>query len=175
VRQVDAGGLLEELADHVVTRPAAGRAVIERARVRLGKGDHLLQRLEAVLGMEDDHVRHRGQDGHRGEIALEAVRQLRIERLGDGVMDRADEPGVPVGRFLRRPRRAEGAARAAHVLDQHLLTEELRHLRGPGSREGVRPAAGGERVDRPDRLDRPGLRRGPGGRDGDCECGDCER
>ena len=45
-------------------------------------------------------------------------------------------------------------------------------LRGAGDKAF---AAGGERVDRPDRLDRPGLGRGPGGRDGECECGDCER
>jgi hypothetical protein len=53
---------------------------------------------------------------------------------------------------------ADQAARAALVLDEHLLAELLRQLGGDRPREYVRAAAGRERIQKRDGFVRPGLR-----------------
>ena len=69
----------------------------------------------------------------------------------------ADQEGVAVGRLLEGIGRAERAAGAGLVLDQHALAELAVELGGERAGEGVGAAAGREGHDEHDRLLRPGL------------------
>src|SRR5262245_56636665 len=82
-------------------------------------------------------------------------------------MHRAHEPGVPVGRFPRSARCAHRTTGAAEVLDDDLLAQGKRELRGERPREHIGAAADRKRVDDLDRLLRPRLC--PGARAADAQ------
>src|SRR5467141_1808004 len=100
-----------------------------------------------MLGIDHHHVGHVGDHRERNEIALQAVRQLGVEGFGDRVMHRAHEPGVAVGQRLGRGRRADGAACASLVLDEHGLAEAVGELYGERPRESIGSPARGKGID----------------------------
>ena len=103
------------------------------------------------LGMDHDHVGHVREHRDRLEVLLDAVGELRVERLGDRVVDRADKESVAVGRGPRRRGRAHRPTRPTHVLHIERLSQRLRELCRDGTRENIDAAPGGKGVDDPDR------------------------
>jgi hypothetical protein len=74
------------------------------------------------------------------------------------------QQGIAVRLRLGRARGAEGAAGAADILDDHLLTERLGHGFGDQPRDRVGRPAGRERHDDGDRIVRIVLRQNRRGR-----------
>ena len=126
VRDFHASHRPEKLAGEVVRRAVAGGAEVQLAGVRFAKGDQVAHRVDvAVLGMDYDHVGNVGEHRDRDEIALERVRQLRVQALRDGVVHGTEEEVIPVRGALRRRGRSNSPARSGKVLDQELLAERF--------------------------------------------------
>jgi hypothetical protein len=161
---VGPGQELEQLAGEVMRRAGAGRRVVVFARVALGLGNEVRERLRRdLLGVHHHDVRHLGDDADRHEVLLEIVGERGVHRRRDHMMGRADEEGVSVrGRLggRRGPRIAPGAGAVVDD-DAHpeLVVELLRQ--GPGERIGA--AARREGHDERNRPLRPGLGQGRGG------------
>ena len=158
MRELRARHGLEQLDREVMRGAVSGRSVVELSRIGLGIVEQLLDVLERMLGIDHHHVGHVGHHRERNEIALQAVRQLGVEGLGDRVMHRAHEPGVAVGQRLGRVRRAHGAARASLVLDEHGLAEGDGELCGERPGESIGSAARGKGIDDAYGLRGPALR-----------------
>src|SRR5262245_36390325 len=90
-------------------------------------------------------------------IVLEVVGERFVERRRRRMRGRRHEQRVAVGRRLRRLARAEYAAGAADILDDHRLTEPLAQWLRDQPRNDVGRAAGHERNDQRDRTRRPTL------------------
>ena len=147
----------------------AGRAVVELARILAHEVEKRLQVGDRhALRIDDDHLRHAGDQADRNEVGLQVVVELGVHRRRDRVVHRAHEEGVAVGRGLARDRRAHRATGAAAVVDDHLLAETARQHGGERARERIGAAAAGEGHDEGHRPGGPAaLRVDPGVR----ECG----
>jgi hypothetical protein len=153
VDDVHAGQGLEHLAGKVRARAVAGRGVVEPARVVLGVAHQLGHRGHRQRRRHHQHQRDLGHARDRREVGHRVETQLAVQRLVDRVRAvGAVEQGVAVGRGLRHRLRADVAAGAAAVVDEHRLAEDLRQPRRDAAGDGVGPAAGGEGHDEPDRL-----------------------
>jgi hypothetical protein len=158
VRDVGDEGLglqLEQLAGQVVRGAGAGRAVVELARAALHQLEEGLEVGPDVLRVDHHHLRHAGHQRERDQVLLEVVVELGVHRRRDGVVHRAHEDVVAVGRRARRDAGAQRAAGAAAVVDDQLLAGLLGELRRQRPGEGVGAAAGRERHDHHHRLGRP--------------------
>ena len=125
VHHVDPGHHLEHLGGDVVGVAGAGRGVIDLARVGLGVGDELGNRLGRKR-RRDEHARGaraRGRDRH--DVADEVEVQLVVERRIDGVAGVDQQQRVAIGRRRDDRLGAEIAAGAALVLDDEGLAEPL--------------------------------------------------
>ena len=158
---------LEQLAGEMMGGAGAGGAVVQLARVGLGVGDELGQRLgRDLIRIDDDHLRRPRDQGHRNKILLDVVIEVGIERRCNGVMRRAHEEGVSVRSGLGRGRCANGAACAGAVFDQHAFAQLCVELGCERARKGIGAAAGRERHDEGDGLVRPCLGLGVAGHGG---------
>jgi hypothetical protein len=167
VGDLDADRRVEQRAGEMVAGACAGRAELHLRLVRLGIGDERRQIVRRQILAHREHDCLPADQPDRHEVLERVVGRMFVERLavreGPG---RAGHQLIAVGRPLRHPGGADGAARAAHVLDDHLLAEYLRQSSGQHPRAAVGPAAGGERNDEGHRPGRPILRRGArGGQD----------
>ena len=161
VQDVDAGLVAQHLEAQM--RPGAGtrRAEGELARILLGVLEHLLECLHADRRMDDEAGHHVAEAGNRGK-ALGIVGYLAQQRQVDRRRVRGHQQRVAVGGCLHRGLGADQAARAASVLDDELLAEDLPELVAPRPSHNVGAAAGREWHDDLDRFIRPRrLRRGP--------------
>jgi hypothetical protein len=155
---------LEQLTGQVVRGAVAGRAVVQLARVL---ADELHQVLE-VGGLhpprvDDDDLRHAGDQAHGDEVGLDVVVELGVHAGRDGVVHRAHEEAVAVGRGLGRQAGTQRATGAAFVVDDELAAQVLGHHGKQRPREGVGAAARREGHDHVDGFARPGaLRVDPG-------------
>ncbi len=141
-----------------------GRAADPRGgvaeRARLGGGDQLLQRLDALGRRDHGHVGDGAERDDRREIAGRIVGDVRIGRGRRGMRGGVDQDGVAVGLGLRDQGGADGAARSSAVLDHDGLAELGRERIEHDAPDDIERAAGRERDHGADRSRRPGLREG---------------
>src|SRR6266571_2791022 len=151
VQQVDLGHGLEELGGEVRGGARARGGVGQLAGVRSRERDQLADVRGPDFQVGGDDVGRGGDERHRGELRD----VLFGERRG-----RAHEERVAVGGRLRHGVRADMAARAGLVLDEHLLLPNFGELRRHEARERVGAAAGRKGHDDAHRLRGEGLRGG---------------
>ena len=87
-----------------------------------------------------------------GEIATHVIRQVTINRNAYGEGTRHCEKGAAIGFLLRDMLRADHAASADAVIDDHADLPCLGHVFGDEPHDDIGAAAGGERDDEAHRL-----------------------
>ena len=137
----------------------ADRADCRLARVRLHPGGHFVQILRRKRASRRDPLRRVGDERHRLEILHHVVLQGLGRRVDDVRLHMAEAERVAVGRRARHATDPDGAAGAAHVLDDDGLAEQAPHRLAQDARQGVRWSAGRIRHDQRDRARRIDLRR----------------
>ena len=166
VHHVDTRHHLEKLGAHV--RGAAVAVGRVREPLALGERDQLLDVRSPHRRMHREHRLVHDQADDRSEI----LDEIPLEVLGEAVVDRlrrgGDEQGVPVRGRACDGLRADVAAGAGAVLDNHVLAEKLGHLRREQPHHHVGAAAGGERHDHAHRAVGKRLREGIAGDEDDC-------
>ena len=151
-RSFEAGELLEQFAGEVAHRAGAGRAVGQLARIGLGVGDELLERLRRHRGVNDDRGGRDREQRDRHKVLDRIVRHLRHgHRVEHHRAGAAENERVAVGRRARDLGGRDGAGGAALVLDVD-GAEQVLHPVGPLPADHVVHAAGRERHHQ---LDRP--------------------
>ncbi len=145
----------------MVQRADAGRGICQPVRLALRQRDELGYALRPKGGIHHDDHRHRGDLADRREVGG------RIELMGllhpghDGHVDRRHQQRAAVRLGLGDGERADVAAGAGPVFDDHRLPEPFGHRRGENARQHVgRRAWIGRHDDRHRAVDR--LRRGAG-------------
>ncbi len=137
----------------------AGIRHVELARIRLGVGNQLLHAVERETGICHQHVlRDRKQRNLRevpDRLIVELLVNLRRNHLHAG---RRCEQRVTVRSRVRGDLGADGAARAAAIISDDLLTQFLAQFRGEHPAQGVNRAAGCLRDDKANRPAGVGLR-----------------
>ena len=149
----------EQCGGHLRDRAGAIRRYADLARVGLGVGDELGERLGGKCCVDHHDMAHPHDAGDRGDVADEIEVELVIERRRIGGGRRVEyEKRIAVRRRVHDRLGGQVAARSRPVLDEELLAEPLRQrLRQQACRD-VDPAAGREADDEADRPCRVGLR-----------------
>ncbi len=164
--QLGAERLQEQEPAKVGGRADAGVGVGCRHALLLRPGEQLRDGARRQAGLADDRHRHIGDAADRIEVVDHVVPQVVVERGRGGVGDVPDRQRVAVGRGLRDPGHADGAAGAAQILDQHLLAQSAAHRFPDEAGDRVRRAAGsrghhdGHRFRRIGRLGERGCKAG---------------
>ncbi len=164
----DAGAALEHLAGQMRRRAGARGAERPRRRAGFRQGEELGQRLRGHGRMRHEQQSCVAELGDRREVAQRVERQLRDQvRIDDQRAVEAEQQRVAVGRRRGHRLRADGAAGAGPVVDDHLLAEPRAERVGDGAHAAVGEAAGRvghDDADRPvrERRLRDGRRRGGG-------------
>ncbi|MNV37018.1 hypothetical protein D3C71_1285200 [compost metagenome] len=140
-----AGGLVDHFAGQVQGGAHAGRAVIERARLR---ATQLLQvfgsRLDAGILAGGQQHRLRRHQAQGREILGAVVLHRGVDHAGNHhFVGGAQENRIAVGGCARHALRADRAAGAAHVFNHHGLAQALAQLFAQQARGQVQAAAGG--------------------------------
>ena len=156
-RDLRAAHHLEQLGGEMRCAAGIGGAVIELAGIRLGRGDHLGDRICRERGIRQHHHRLAADHRHRDEIAHRVIGQLGDQRRVGDVGDVDERQRVPVGRRLRHQLGGDDRARAGAVLDHELLPERFGELRRHRARHGVGRAARRHADQHLDRLGRESL------------------
>jgi hypothetical protein len=126
VHEIDAGEHLEQFGRHVRAGADALGGKVDLARIGLGIGDQLWDRLgrESRIGGED---KGRAADaGDRLKVAAEIEIEVGIECGVDRVGRHRREQGVAVRSRMRHDFGADIARRARPVVDDELLAHGLR-------------------------------------------------
>jgi hypothetical protein len=157
--EIEPGLELVELAREIGEVDRPGGAVIELARVGLGIGGELRDRLHRKVGADDEDlvgVHHLGDAGEvPGRIVAGAFRDRGDIGERRGV---AEQERVAVGVGCCHRLGADRAAPAAAIVDDDGLPERRRHAVGDEPRQHVGRPAGPGRHDHLDHLGRIGLR-----------------
>jgi len=95
VQQIDAGHQLEQLAAEMLEAADADRGILQLARLLLGGGQQLLDRMHRQLRIDDQDIGAGGENGDRRERFDRIVRQL-VEPGIDRVRERDDQQRVAV-------------------------------------------------------------------------------
>jgi hypothetical protein len=146
MRDVDAGALVDLRERDVRRRAVAGGSSGELARLLLRQSDQVGKGLHGQrrIGNDDKAVLAGPQDRHeiaQGVVVERAVeREIRRERRV-----RRHQQRVAVSCRLGDDLGADAPAGARPVVDDHLLTERLRHLAPERSRQEIDRAARGVR------------------------------
>jgi hypothetical protein len=139
-------------------------AAAERNLARIGfrERNQLADVFRRKRGMHDDHQRP-ARNEHDGRVIDERIELDRIQARINRPARRDQRERIAVGRRAHARFVADRAARAAAVLDDHLLADALADLLSDDARDQVRPAArrrAHDDADRPRRiLLRPGVDR----------------
>jgi hypothetical protein len=158
--ELDAGILLKQDHRQVAEAAAADRAVVDAARGLAGGVKHVLEGLEGSVGMGGEQVR-RGPDQHdRVEVFAAIEGQVGNESRVHGLRVEDEEPGVAVGRSVRRRRGSDAARGAPAVVHDDVRPEPLLQVRLGQADDGFDRPAGGKRNDDCDGAGRPVLRSG---------------
>src|SRR5262245_4082868 len=174
---IDAGHHLEQLARHMRGGPVAGRCHAELARISLGVGDELRNRLGRNRWVHDHDDAASGEGRDRRDVADKIEIEFLIERCVDRIVTPDHEQRVAVCRRVHDRLGADVGAATRPVVDYELLAEPLRQpLADQAGRDVVR--AGGR--DRHDQTHRPrwiGLRPSDArdGRQRSSACGEMQK
>ena len=177
MRHLHAGKLLDQRRGNVSERAVAGMADIDLARILLGIGDQVGERLHRKVWYRRDDQWRLGDEHDRHEIPLGVVSQALVHELVErDRRRRPEQPRMAVGSRLGDRRPTEIAARARTVFDDELLAEVFTQRMRNGARKGINGGAGRERHDHGNRMVRPLLRHGVvPWRNGKCEAQQAER
>ena len=143
VRDLHAGGVLEQLGRDVLGAAGAAAGEVVLARLALEQRDQFLHRARRHLVVDDQDVGHRAHEHHRRQVAVVVIAQLEQVR-GDGMGGgHAHHHGVRVAGFGREVggQRVRGARL---VLHHHGLAQPRTQLVGHRARHGVGAAAGAD-------------------------------
>ena len=160
VHHLDAGLLLQHGARHVLQRAVARRGVVQLARVGLGVGHQLGQRLGGHVVAHHDDLRRRQDVGDGlevGQLPLALLHQVRRDDVKARVLH---QQRVAIGRRTLDDGRRNGAVAAALVVDHHLLARHCAQALRQHAAGQVGGAAGGGGHDQGDGLGRIALRQG---------------
>ncbi len=135
----DAGGEAEALERHVRRAADAGVGADQLAGIRLRRADEVLDGL-VLLRLHDQHRGDRRHGRHRLQLVDFQHVGLQERRYGEGRGVHHDD--VAVGLGAGHVLRADQAAGAELVLDDHRLPPLLLQLVGEDARHGVGSAAG---------------------------------
>ena len=150
---------LQHLGAEMLRTAIAGRA-IGQARIGLGVGDELGERLRRNRRVDDQRERHAGDQRDRREILHGIVGQLLVERLVDRKRGRGrHQERVAVGLGSRDLLGAERGAGARLVLDHDDRVQPALDLVGDQPAEQIGGAAGRIRHDHLDVAARIGRLR----------------
>jgi hypothetical protein len=134
------------------------RAELHFRLVGLGVNDELREIAGRQVLAGDQHEAHVGDQRDRREVGGGVVERPARERLIERVgAHRPQHEHVAVGRRLRHPQRAGHAARAGHVVHDHLLADHLAEILRQDTAEHVDRAAGSKRNHHRNRARRPIL------------------
>jgi hypothetical protein len=160
VHDIHARRVIQHFHREMRRRAGARRSIVELARLRFRERDEFLQVRGLHAGIEHEQVRRRSDERDRREILDRIVPELRVCGRRDHVRaGSAHREGVPVGRRARRDFGADGAARAAAIVDDHLLAERFGHALADEPRDDVGRSARRKRDDEADRFRRIRLLR----------------
>ncbi len=135
----------------MIRRSVSGRSEDELPGPGPRQRDQLPHRIRGQRRMQDDRAGERGDFRDGREIPGEVVPQLRIKARGDRVGNASQQQRVAVRRGFRDLLRADVAARAGAILDDHRLARPLAELLPDEARQHVGRPAGSERHHDPDR------------------------
>ena len=99
----------------------AARCVIDRARMRFRERDQFLHVLRRQRGVDDEHMRRRGDHADRREVAQRVVRQLRHQRLLNGEVEARERERQSQDTTLREDTRRIAYHEAGHAVAQAIL------------------------------------------------------
>ena len=167
VRHVDdihAGLELEELHRQMLRAAAAGRRVVQLARLLLNQGDELAHVLRRHLRIDVDAERADGEQRDRREV-LDRIERRRLERRVGGEGRRGEKKRVAIRRRLGRRLGTDVAGGAGLVVGDDRGFPAPGELRAEHARQDVGAGAGRIRHDHVHRpagvgLLRPGEARG---------------
>ena len=94
--------------------------------------------------MHHDDLRHAGDEANGDEVALQLVVELGVHGRRNGMVHRAHEESVAIGRRLGRDARAQRATGATLVVDDELMPRLAREHGRQGARKGVKSHPGRE-------------------------------
>ena len=167
VNHADPGHHHEQRGGHLGDRAGPVRSYADLARIGLGIGDELAQRLGRKRRIDHHDMGQPHDARDRGDVADEIEVELVVERRRVGGGWRVEkQEGVAVGRRAHDRFGGQVAARARPVLDEERLPEPFRQRLREQAPRDVDPAAGRESDDDADRPCRIGLRPGDAGQRG---------
>ena len=171
VRQLDAGLDREIFARDMADRADAGRSEVDLAGIGLRVRDQVADRARGIGRVHHQRGRRDADPADRLEVLARIEPDVVVERRADAERAGVDQRDhAAVGRTLGDHPHADGAARAAAVVDDDRLAERFAELVGKDARDDVGAAARRERHDHGDRARGAGLclRRGAAEKRGAC-------
>ncbi len=167
MRQLRAGGGLEQFAHHVRRRADAARAIGVVPGPRLREGREFRRVACRQRRVAEDQQRRRADHGDRHQVLLDVIGHARLQGGHDGEGQVREQQRVAIRRGSRDVFGAEHRAGARAVLDHDRLPERGTEPRLDQPRQHVRRPARGEGHHQADRPVRPlGLREGGRGKHG---------
>ncbi len=162
VDELDACGRHQHFARQVLGAAGSGRGETERARLRLGEGDELLNVPGGHARIRHDDQGRDGDQGDRSEIAFGVVADFAEQVLvhSDFRWCRHQEHGA-IGGGSGHRLGAYHAARAGAIVHDHRLAPSVGEPLADCARDDVGAAAGRVGHDDPDRF--AGIRLGKNG------------
>jgi hypothetical protein len=152
VPDVDPRHGLEQLRGDVRDAAAAAGGEHERAWLRFGQGNQLLDALRGHAVVHAEHDRRHGNLRHRREILHRVDRQLVEAGIDDKLRIGQESERVAVRGCFRYAFCCDIAARAGSVVDHDRLRQCLGELLAEQARDDVRATAGRETHHDADRL-----------------------
>ena len=132
----------QQLAGEMMRRADAGRAVAELAGILLRVGDHVRDRVDRELRVHRKADDVRARIGDRREVLHGIEADVPVEmHVARHRCVGADHQRVAIGGSARNERRADIAARAGPVVDDHRLAPGLMQPVRDGARRQVRHRA----------------------------------
>ena len=150
---VDASHALEQFRFEMGNGTAALRCDVQTAVLLLRERNQFGNRLRRQIFIDQQNVRHIGDQRNGDKILHEVVAKLRVERGGNGI-DRgwSHQQGVAVGRGMRGDFGTDVRPGARPVVDHHRLAQPLAELLAHEPCQQVRRAGGRKRHDHLHRL-----------------------
>ncbi len=139
-------------AGHVRGGAGAASGEGERARLRLGQGDQLLDALHRHGVMHNQHIRRHGNLRYRREILHRVIRQIVETGIDDDLRLDQQSQRVAIRRCFRDAVCCDIAGGASHVVDYDRLAPRLGEFLAEQARDGIYLTAGRETNDHADRL-----------------------
>jgi hypothetical protein len=158
VSHVDAGHHLEQLARYVVRASGAGRRHVDLARIGLGVGNELGNRIGRNRWMNHHNAGSSHEARNRSDVADKIEIQLIVKCHVDRVRHTEQQERIAIWRRAHDGLGADVAAAARPVLDDERLAKSLRELLTDQSCHDVECAAGCEADDQAHRPRRVAFR-----------------